>query len=136
MDSVSDKPKDKRQEVEERTPGELSLIEMSDEEVEDFLDYMEVTSGNSYLDLLYTIIGKDKLLLYMEVLENVTVKMPTKKVVYKIVSYIKMYNYLKKKGFTEEAYESASKLYKKRAMALKRIVVKVEEVLKRADERV
>lgn len=121
----------KEEDLGQRHPGEVSLVELSRDEINDLIDYMTVSNHGTYLDLLYSIIGPDKILLYLETLENLTVRIPPKKTIVKILFYIRVYNYLKKRDFSEEAYKSASKIYRKRVFDLKRVVNKVQTVLEK-----
>ena len=130
MGKLGDVSNDKGK-VEERYPGELSFVTLSDKEMNDFIDYMSESYHGTFLDYLYSIIGPDKILLYLETLEDLTVKIPPKKTIAKIVFYVKVYNYVKSRGFTEEAYKNASRIFDKRVFNLKRVVNKVQTVLER-----
>lgn len=144
MDSVSNTPEDKIEELfekktkvkfEDRIPGCLSVIDLDYDEREYLLDYLSVTSPQSYSDFIFSLLGDKWFLSYMDVLEGLTIKIPPRQTLIKIINYIKIYCYLKSRGFSEEAYEKASKLYKKRVVSLKRIVNKVEETLQKKEEK-
>lgn len=118
----------------DRIPGSLSQIELSLEEQDYLLDYLDKTSPTVGVELLYAILG-DKFLMYFDVLEGMNIKIPPRKTTIKNVGYIKIYTYLKHKGFTEEAYVKASKVFKKRVNSLYKIVEKVESKVNGGDNK-
>ena len=132
MGEHSDVSNDKRK-LDDRHPGEISLVNLSNKELNDFIDYMTMAYKGNYLDYLYSIIGPDKIMLYLETLEGLHNRIPPKKTIVKILFYIKVYNYLESRDFTEESYKLAAKIYGKRVFDLKRIVNKVKNVLERYD---
>lgn len=118
----------------EKRPGVLSIINLSVDEREVFLDYMESTNPQMNASYIFALLGDEKFLKFFDVMSNTTIKVPTRDSVVKIINYIKIYNYCKKKNFTKEAYEKASKLYGRRVMSIQRICEKVERILEKGAE--
>lgn len=108
-----------------RVPGTLAYLKLDDKEMDLVIDYLRGAYPQSYPELIYCMLGS-KLMMYYDVFEGLTVRIPTRKVMVRVISYIRIYKYLKERNFTNEAYEKASKIYRKRVPALHRIVEKVE----------
>lgn len=122
-----------KEKFEDRIPGCLSAIELAYNEREVLLDYLSVSAPQAYTDFIFSLLGDRNFLSYMDVLEGLTIKIPPRQTLVKIINYTKIYSFLKARDFSEEAYEKASKLYKKRVVSLKRIVNKVEETLQKKE---
>lgn len=139
MGGTSDSSEDKiekktRVKFEDRIPGCLSIIDLETDEREYLLDYLNVIAPQAYTDFVFALFGDKRFLTYLDVLEGLTIKIPPRQTIVKIVNYIKIYCYLEARGFTDEAYDKASKIYKKRVVSLKRIVNKVKETLDKMEE--
>lgn len=130
VELIEKKEKDK---FEARIPGSLSIIELTEQERNLLLDYLSVSTPLSYPDYIWSLLGDQRWLSFFDMLEGLTMKFPSRQALVKVINYIKIYAFLNSRNFTEEAYEIAAKLYKKRVPALKRIVNKVEKVLERVD---
>ena len=110
------------------SPGALSLLELNDDERAQFVDYLYKTKPELNPDLLEVIFG-GKVLMVLDAFAGSTVKYPTREFLEKTISYVKIYTYCKTRGFTEEAYELAGKVFKRRKVSIVRIVDKVRQVL-------
>lgn len=122
--------------VDERKVGEIALLDLSDKELDDVLDLVCKDMDSDIVDLLYNIVGKEKILLYLEVMEGLTVKYPQRKTLEKIINNVRIYNYVEARNCTEDSYVRASKIYGKRTVAIRRIVAKMKEVLNKVHERI
>lgn len=110
-------------------PGVLSIIELNMKEREVFLDYMNIMKPYMNADFLFATFGDRALLKFFDVFAGVNIKVPSREETKKIINYIKIYQYCKDRGFTEDGYEKASKIFGRRLMSVKRVVAKVERVL-------
>ena len=108
--------------------GILALTSLKDRETEILIKYMSGSRKAPYLDYLNIILGKD-LLRFIDLFSGETIKVPTRDETIKIINYIKIYVYLNDRGFTDGAYESASKVFARRRNSIKRIVDKVESTI-------
>ena len=107
--------------------GLLSVLELSDKEIKTMIDYLVSSKDLEALPFLYEILGKD-LLLFLDVFAGETIKIPTRQELAKIINYIIIYQYVKERGFSEESYQKAAVLFKKRIGNIKRIVEKVDNI--------
>lgn len=115
----------------EKRPGVLSVINLSVDEREFFLDYMESVNPQMNASYIFALLGDEKFLKFFDVMSNTTIKVPSRDSILKIINYIKIYNYCKKKNFSKEGYEKAARIYGRRAMSIMRIVEKVERILEK-----
>ena len=108
--------------------GILSLVSLSEEEKEVFLQYLYSSKDTPNFDILYNFLGED-LLRFFDVFSGETVKVPRRDEVNKIIRYIKIYQYCKTRDFTEEAIESAAKIFGRRKNSIRRLIQKVERMV-------
>lgn len=126
MSEEKNKNEDK---LESRLPGVLTQVRVNDVEREILLDYLNKKKPMLYADFLFAVMGND-FIKFIDVLEGLTLKVPQREQLVKIISYIKIYSYLRSHNFSSEAYERASKLFNKREVSLRRIVANVENTIK------
>lgn len=118
----------------EKRPGVLSIVNLSYDEREIFLDYMESVNPQMNASYIFSLLGDEKFLKFFDVMSNTTIKVPPRDSVLKIINYIKIYNYCKNKDFSKEGYEKASRIFGRRTMSIMRIVEKVERILEKGKE--
>lgn len=112
----------------------LSLIDMNDSEMQLFLTYLEKSKNMDCLQYLEAEFG-DNLKTFLDLFAGETIKIPSKTELLNIANYSIIYNYMKDRNFTREAYQNASHLFKRRIAAIERIVEKVESVMEgKSDE--
>ena len=102
----------------------LSLIDLEPTEKEIFLNYL---CKCKHLESIYYLEAEfgDKLLEFLDLFQGETIKVPSKNELVSIANNSIIYNYLKERDFTEDAYSRASTLFKKRVTVLERIVEKM-----------
>lgn len=129
---------DKIEEIEdskEKKPGVLSIISLSVDERENFIDYMDETNASLGISYLFAILGDKYFLKFLDVMAGETIKVPSRESTVKIINYIKIYTYCKNRGFTEQAMEKAAKVYDRRLVSVQRIIAKVDSILKKFEEK-
>ena len=107
--------------------GLLSVLDLSEKEIKLVIDYLVSSKDIDSLPFLYELLGKD-LLLFLDVFAGDTIKIPTRQELSKIINYIIIYQYVKERNFTEESYQKAASLFKRRIGNIKRIVEKVDNI--------
>ena len=107
--------------------GLLSVLDLSEKEIKTLIDYLVSSKDMESLPFLYELLGKD-LLLFLDVFAGDTIKIPTRQELAKIINYIMIYNYVKERNFTEDSYQKASSLFKRRVANIKRIVEKTDNI--------
>lgn len=108
--------------------GILSILKLSSEERQLFIDYLCKVKPELNADLL-DVLFQDKVLMVLDAFAGAKVKFPTREVVEKIVSYIKIYAYCKVRGFTNESYDLTAKVFNRRKTSISRIIDKVDKIL-------
>lgn len=115
------------------TPGILSLIKITDDERELLLDYLHATKNTSQFDVLNNFFDKE-LLKFFDVFSGEVIKVPHRSSLLKIIKYIKIYDYCRKRNFTEESIETASRIFERRKNSIQRIINKVERELAKLED--
>ena len=108
--------------------GKLSLIKMTIREKEVFMEAIAKEVGETTYDLLEYFLGDD-FLKFVDTFSGQRFTIPTRDKVVKLVNYIKIYAYVERGGFSDEAYEKASVLFNKRKSSVSRIVGKVKKLM-------
>lgn len=108
--------------------GYLSVLEVNDEERDLYLQYLESSKDLDCLPFIDSLLGKDTLT-FLDLFAGETIKIPSRQELIKILNYIIIYQYIKERGFTDEAYQKASSLFKRRVDNLQRIVEKVSNTI-------
>lgn len=111
-------------------PGFLSLVELSDEGIQVLLDYLDSRFGSNVYSFVYAVIGKDQFLKFLDILSGVRFVVPRRDQVIKYIVMVKIYNYCCHRGFSEESYYMASKIFQKRVNTIKSICSKVSDRVK------
>ena len=113
--------------------GILSMIKLSTPETDLLLRYMGISKSTEVFDVMNIYYGDD-FLRFIDVFSGETIKVPTREEIYKICNYIKIYNYVANKGFTEESIEQAAKIFDRRRNSIKRILNKVNSVMAKEEK--
>ena len=108
--------------------GKISLTKLNEEEYGYFLDYLYSNKDFECIDFLASVLGDD-LFTFLDLFEGETIKIPPRKTTLNIISNITIYTYVKDRDFKPSAYESASRIFKKRITAIERIVEKTHNIL-------
>lgn len=108
--------------------GILSLISVNDKESDVLLEYLRKSNNTSIFDFINYLIGKDYIE-FLDLLAGSNIKISSHKSLYRDIEYIKVYNYVKEHGFTEESIKSACKIYNKKLSFVKGAVVKIHKSL-------
>lgn len=107
--------------------GVLSLIEISEDEMNELLEFLQKRDKTEIYDILYGVF-EHQFLKFIDLFSGETIKVPTRDSLFKSVIYIKIYSFCKKRHFTEEAIESAAHIFDKRKSSIRRIIDKVKRV--------
>lgn len=113
----------------EKKPGVLSVLNLSRDEREIFLDYIESQNPQMNASYIFAILGDEEFLKFFDVMAGTSIKVPSRESLVKIINYVKIYTYCKSKDFSKESMERAAKIFDRRLMSVQRIVEKVERVL-------
>lgn len=117
----------------EKLPGILSIAELSDSERDNFIDYMDGARPGLNTEFISVLMG-DQMLKFFDVLAGLSIKIPPREEIWKYVSYVKIYTYCKNRGFNDETYENAAKIFKKRKASIVRVIDKVKRTIEKAEE--
>lgn len=108
--------------------GELSLLALSKAEKDTLLRYLAAIKGDDFLDFLETF-GGDNFLKLLDCFAGQTIKFPERRPLLKIISYVKLYCYVRAVGETEEGYQKAASVFNRRVTSVKRITEKVKQII-------
>lgn len=108
--------------------GYIALLDMSDEEFELLLDYFEYKKKSPCVRYLASLVGKDTFLEMLDLFAGDQFKIPMRNESIKIINYVSIYNYLKQRDFTEEAYAKARGLFKRKTESLQSIVNSINDM--------
>jgi len=111
------------------TPGLLKTLWVSDNELLVFLDYMARERGNIDFDILFNLFDKEDMFRFLDLFAGRSIRIPRRKSIVKTVEYIKIYVYLKSRGYDEKSVAEATKIFGKKSNSIIRIYQKVEGVL-------
>lgn len=70
-------------------------------------------------------IFKKEIFLFLSLFQGEVIKVPSMNYLEKVAGYCKIFRFLEKRNFTEEAYQECAKTYNKRIQHLRAIVAKV-----------
>lgn len=91
------------------SPGALRRISLNDEEMYHLLEVFSSTFKTSTFDVLFNLF-EDKFLFFLDLFEGETFTIPKRKDIERLISYSKIYAYIKSRGFSEESIIAASKI--------------------------
>lgn len=110
-------------------PGLLNKVKLSQGQQEVFLEYISNLRGDKLFYVLFKIFSADQSFKLIDILSGETVKIPKRKDIYRHVLYVRIYTFIKSRGYDERSVNAASKLFNKRTSSIIRIYKKVDEVL-------
>jgi hypothetical protein len=108
--------------------GIFSLIEINDKESSLLLAYLRTVNKTPAYDFISYLIGIEYLQ-FLDLLAGNTLKVPSRKSLFRDLEYIKIYNYVREKKFTIESVRTVAKLYNKNISFVKRAVIKISKSL-------
>lgn len=108
-------------------------MKMDEDEKELFLDYMKALKDTDYYDTFYTFFG-DELFRFLDIFAGESVRVPKRGYISKVIKYVKIYRYCEARGFTEESFRKASKVFDKRKSSIVRAIDKVDRVLAKVEK--
>ena len=98
-----------------------------------FMKCLSATSKSDKFIRLYALFGREVFLL-LSLFQSETVRFPSYTMLERLKSYSQIYIFLQQRGFSEEAFETCSKLFNRRRKHLDSIVKRVEEYLTKVEE--
>ena len=108
--------------------GSISTITMSDEEKDLYAEYLSVSIGNPVLEFVKYMLGDDYLK-FIDICSGTNFNIPSNKALERGINNVKMYAYVKKWNFSNASIVNAGNIYKKTALATRRIVLSVANAL-------
>lgn len=108
--------------------GIMSLIKLSDKEADLFLEYLRKSGNTPVYDLIVYMNG-DSYLKILDLLAGVSIKIPNRKNLYRDIEHIKIYSYVRDRGYNLSVLHSASKVYNKKMAFVRRSVEKMSKVI-------
>ena len=108
--------------------GVFSTIELSEQEKNIFAEYLQHSMNTPIIEFVRYLLGDDYLK-FIDILSGTTFKIPSSKSLERDLEFVRIYLYVSRRGFTEEAFKMASKSFNKTAITVKRIVLKVSKTL-------
>lgn len=108
--------------------GIFSLIEVNDKESTLLLDYLRHVNKTPAFDFINYLIGIEYMQ-FLDLLAGTSLKVPSRKSLYREVEYIKVYNYVRERKFTIDAIRMATKRYNKNIYFVKRAIIKISKSL-------
>jgi hypothetical protein len=108
--------------------GILSLLNINDKESEIFLEYLRKSGGTPAFDFINYLIGRDYIQL-LDLIAGDNLKIPSRENLYRDLEYIKIYSYVKARGFTLDSMKCAAKIYNKKVSFARRAVIKISKAV-------
>lgn len=109
------------------TFGSLSIVKLNEKENDDLVDLLCISKGIP-ADFLNVLLGSDWLK-FMDVMEGCTVKIPSREETMKFISQVKIYNYCKCRGFSDDSIDRAHRIFNRRKVSVIRIIEKMDKIL-------
>lgn len=113
-------------------PGALSRVKLSVNESKLLATYLDKLCPGICTKYLYFLF-KDKFLMFFDMFAGKHIKIPSRNSILTLVTYVKIYVYLKNRHFTEESYKKASLVYNKKLSTIKSIVTKIDKQLEKGE---
>lgn len=110
--------------MESEKHGIFSTYELSNEEKDLFIEYLQHSINNPVMEFVHYLLGDDYLQ-FVDILAGSTIRIPPIKTLEKDLISVKMYIYVKDRDFTEDAVRVVSKLYNKNYNLVKRCIYRV-----------
>lgn len=109
--------------------GVLSAISMKDEEFDSFIRYMEKVKPGFPYQIFFELMGAEQFFEMLDVFSNWRLNFPNKDSLIKGVGYVKVYEFCKARGFTEESKRRAAIVFNKKLVSIQRIVAHMRKEL-------
>lgn len=114
--------------------GCLVLYKSINEEQMNILLEQLADSISYKLDIVRKILNDDKLfLMFLDILAGETINIPNRKQIFQCLDRTFMYTYVKKRGFTEEAFAAVAKHFGEKLAIAKQKILRVSKVLDGAE---
>lgn len=113
--------------AEELPGGVLSVINVEDKDMDDMIRYFEKFIPGFPYKIFYELMGKDQFWEFLDTFSGWRLNFPKKQNILKGVSYVKIYNYCKARGFTDESKRRAAQVFRKRIVSIQRIVAYMQK---------
>lgn len=115
--------------------GSLLLFRQATEEDMDLMLKLLSSEKYEFISILRYIIGNDEdLLKVLDTLSGAKVVFPERKKIYKTLEKVFIYNYVKSRGFSQQAYVAMAKHYDKRVTQVKAMVDTMNRFLNKNSE--
>ena len=117
--------------------GSLLLFSKATEEDIDLLLQLLAKGRYSYIDLLRELVVNDMALVkLLDVMAGMKAQFPERRKIYRTLERIFIYNFCKKRNFSESSYKIMSKQYGKRVPQVKAIVATMQKFIDSQDDEV
>lgn len=107
---------------EELPGGILSAVSMKDQEADTFIRYMEKVKPGFPYQIFYETLGSEQFFELLDVFSNWRLNFPNKDALLKGIGYVKIYEFCKAGGFSEQSKYRASVVFNKKLVSIQRIV--------------
>lgn len=115
--------------------GILSLVRCTDEELTLLIEYLTKAKSTEDFEFLFRLFNNPHdFLKFVDLFSGTTIRVPTREEMFKLLNYIKIYNYCNARNRTEEAYQQAAKIFERKPLSVVRIVEKIDRILSRKGE--
>lgn len=104
--------------------GVFSTYKLTDQEKDLFAEYLQHTMNNPVIEFVRYLLGDDYLK-FIDILSGSTFKIPSSKSLEKDLESVRIYIYVSKNGFTDDSIKSASKMFGKTVLTVRRYTYKV-----------
>lgn len=107
----------------------ISFKGLTNEQINLFIKL--ISSDYSYLfQILFNVVDDENLVLKLvDIFAGQKIQFPQRKKLYKLLEKIKIYTFVKSKGYSEESYKLLAKQYGKRISQIKAIVDRIDYLL-------
>lgn len=110
-------------------PGMLITFDLTESEKQLFLEYMSGSRKNNDFDVLLQVFGK-KAFMFCDIFSGRSIRVPKRAELYKILTYIQIYVFVRSHGYSDESISKASRMFHKKANSIRRICSHVEDHLR------
>lgn len=107
--------------------GVLSVIDFEEKDMDGIIRYFEKFVPGFPYKIFHELMGTDQFWEFMDVFSGWRLNFPRKNVLLKGITYVKIYNYCKARGFTDESKRRAAQVFRKRLVSVQRIVAYMQK---------
>ena len=108
--------------------GVFSSYNLSETEKDTFAEYLQHSMNNPVLEFVKYLLGDDYLR-FIDIMSGSTFKVPSSRALERDLEAVRIFLSVKKGGFSDESIRTASKLYGKSIVMIRRYTYKVAKVL-------